>query len=121
MSGEEYSIKHFLSLTAKTHLTKIQKYGSLPSFDQVFREWGSRDRISGDQNRKSKVLPNFQEIENIAKFSGDRKSHFAKLLRRSKVSFCKIVQEIESLILQNCSGDRKDPRRPRELGWVRLG
>jgi hypothetical protein len=45
---------------------------------KVLREWGSRDRISGDQNRRSKELPNFQEIE--------------------------------SLIFQNCSGDRKGPR-----------
>jgi hypothetical protein len=51
----------------------------------------------------------FQEIE-----TGDRKYHFAKLIRRSKL--LQIDQEIETVSavnLQNCSGDRKCPRGPR--------
>jgi hypothetical protein len=68
-----------------------------------FYEWGSRDQISGDRKRRSKVLQKFRrskkEVESIAK-----------------------IQEIESLILLNCSGDRKGPRETRrvKLG-VRLG
>ena len=38
-------------------------------------EWGSRDRISGDRNRRSKVLQNFQEIKSLIfqNCSGDQK------------------------------------------------
>jgi hypothetical protein len=36
-------------------------------------EWGSRDRILGDRNRRSKELPNFQEIKSLILKNWDRK------------------------------------------------
>ena len=58
---------------------------------RCFFEWGSRDRISRDQNRRSKLLvcKIYHEIKIIAKF-----------------------HEIEINILQKRSGDRIGPRGP---------
>ena len=73
-----------------TNVCKTKKYAHACTFLQLYNlgvyktEWGSRDRISWDRNRRSKVLQNFHEIE--------------------------------SLILQNCSGAQKGPRGPRWFG-----
>jgi hypothetical protein len=75
----------------------IQRLSVIIWTNQLLRgfEWGSRDRISWDRNRRSKLLvcKIDHEIEIIAKF-----------------------HEIEINILQKRSGDRIGPRGPRELG-----